>query len=270
MGKEMRQALIIRIMITSLSLICLASCALVFVPYYPGSGDWFGQVFFDHRYKLSSGGKIDLEVEEIEAEIEIIGQKEDEVRIVASQSLPFYRRGVITGGLRQSAPQVKVENLEAALKIRIEGRKKSVFPIKIALNVPKNINLDEINLKEGEVIIRDLYGTARINLERGNLKISNFSGSIEASVGEGDIETEVLDLRDNDEITLMTEKGDITLFLEPEAGAKIQAETLDGRLNFDFPLEETSDKYIFTTLNEGKAAIILRSMKGNISVKKIK
>lgn len=266
----MSRALTTRIIVASLSLIYLASCALVFVPYYPGGGDWPGQVFFDHRYQFSSGGKIDLEVEEIEVELEIMGQKEDEVRLVASQSLPFYRRGMMTSGLRRSSPQVKVETLEEALKIRIEGRKQTVFPVRIMMNVPRKINLDQINLKEGKVTIRDLFGSARINLERGNLKINNFSGSIEASVGKGNIEAEVLDLRDNDEITLMTEEGDLTLFLEPEAGAKIQAETLEGRLNFDFPFEETSDKYVVTTLNEGKAVIILRSMKGNINVRKIK
>ncbi len=121
----MSLTLLMRVIIVSLSLFCLVSCALVFVPYYPGGGDWPGQVFFDHRYKLSSGGTIDLKIEEIEVEIEITGQKEDEVRLVASQSLPFYRRGMMTTGLRRSAPQVKVETLESALKIGLEGRKQN-------------------------------------------------------------------------------------------------------------------------------------------------
>lgn len=138
------------------------------------------------------------------------------------------------------------------------------------MNVPRNINLDEINLEKGTLSIRDLFGSARINLERGSLKVNNFSGSIEASVAKGNVEVEVLDLRENDKIMLMTEEGDITVFLEPEAGARIQAEAINGRLNFDFPLEETSDNRAITSLNEGQAVIILRTMKGDISLKKIK
>ncbi len=259
-----------RVTIIIFSFIFFTSCALIYVPYYSAGSHWPGQVFFDHRYPLSSGGRIDLEVEDIEVELEIIGQKKEEVRLVASQSLPFYRRGITVTNWRQSIPQVKTEILKSDLKIKIEGRKQTLFPVKIEMNVPRNINLGFINLKEGNLSIRDLYGSAKINLEKGNLEINNFSGSLEASVAVGDIEVEVLDLRENDEITLITKEGDITLFLEPEAAASIEAEAINGRLTFDFPIEDTSSNFVVTTLNEGKARIVLRSMKGDIRVKKVK
>ena len=252
-----------------LPLVGLSSCAIVFMPNYSGGGNWPAQIFFDHRYKLPSGGSLDLRIEEVEAEIEIVGQKEEEVRIVASQSLPFYRRGVVMGGLSRSFPRIEVGTQESALEIRVEGRKQTLFPLKISLTVPRNVNLERINLKEGNITIRDLFGRARIELERGNLKIQNFSGSIEASVMKGNLEAEVLDLRENDDINLLVEEGDITLFLEPKASAQIEAQALRGRLIFEFPHEATADNYLVTTLKEGGAKIFLRSMKGDIKVRKI-
>jgi len=265
----MKSWLVLHLMGIMLLLVGLSACAIVVMPYYSGGGDWPARIFFDHRYKLPSGGSLDLLIEEVEAEIEIVGQKEEEVHIVASQSLPFYRRGVVMGGLSHSFPQIKVETRESALKIRVEGRKQTLFPVKISMTVPRNVNLERINLKEGSITIRDLFGQARIEQERGNLKIQNFSGSIEASVMKGNLEAEVLDLRENDDIKLLTEEGDITLFLEPEASAHIEAQALLGRLIFEFPHEERADNYLVTTLNEGGAKIFLRSMKGDIKVRKI-
>jgi len=265
----MKSWLILRLTGIILLLIVFSSCAIVFMPYYSAGGDWPARVFFDHRYKLPSGGSLDLLIEEVEAVIEIVGQKEEEVHIVASQSLPFYRRGVMMGGLSRSFPRIEVENQESALKIRVEGRKQTLFPINISLTVPRNVNLKRINLKEGSVTIRDLFGQARIDPERGNLKIKNFSGSLEASVMKGNLEAEVLDLRENDDIKLLTEEGDITLFLEPEASAQIEAQALRGRLTFEFPYEERDENCLVTTLKEGGAKIFLRSMKGDIKLRKI-
>jgi len=265
----MKSWLILKITGVILALVCFNACAIVISPYYSGGGNWPAQIFFDHRYKLPSAGSLALHIEEVEAEIEIVGQKEEEAHIVASQSLPFYRQGMMMGGLSRSFPRIKVETGESALEIRVEGRKQTLFPVKILLTVPENINLERINLKEGNITIRDLFGRARIELERGNLKIQNFSGSIEASVMRGNLEAEVLDLRENDDISLLAEEGDITLFLEPEASAHIEAQALRGRLTFEFPHEGTADNYLVTTLKEGGAKIFLRSMKGDIKVKKI-
>jgi hypothetical protein len=265
----MKSWLVLRLTGIILPLLVFGSCAIVFMPYYSAGGDWPARVFFDHRYKLPSGGSLDLLIEEVEAVLEIVGQKEEEVHIVASQSLPFYRRGVMMGGLSRSSPRIEVETQESALKIRVEGRKQTLLPVNISLTVPRNVNLERINLKEGNVTIRDLFGRARIDLERGNLKVQNFSGSLEASVMKGNLEAEVLDLRENDDINLLTEEGDITLFLEPEASAQIEAQALHGRLTFEFPHEKRVENYLLTTLREGGAKIFLRSMKGDIKIKKI-
>lgn len=248
----------------------LSSCALIVVPYGPSGSGWPSQVFFERDYRFSSGGRIDLQVENIETEIKISGHKEEKVRLSASQSLPFYQRGMWVSGRQRLFPQIKVEPEEQVLRIRIIGRQTSPFPLKIELFVPQNIKLDSINLEAGEVTISDLYGSVRVNLDKGDLKINNFSGSLEAEIIKGDIEAEVIDLREGDEIKLQTNNGNITLFLEPETSARIEAEARNGRISSDLPGEKLTGNPLKATLIEGKALIILKTLKGDILIRSIK
>ncbi|MCX7974546.1 MAG: hypothetical protein N3B16_08600 [Candidatus Aminicenantes bacterium] len=259
-----------KVILILLFLIFFVSCAVVFVPYAPSGSGWPSQVFFDHRNKFPFGGTIDLSIGELETEIEISGHKKEEVWVVASQSLPFYRPPMVLSSRRSLFPQIKVNQKVDILEIRVEERKPTIFPIKVDLSVPQNVKLESINLKTGKIFIHDLFGLIRVNLEKGDLKINNFSGSIEASVMKGQIEVEILDLKNEDEVRLMTEEGKITLFLEPEASAKIEAHALHGQISCEFPLQKPIENPLIVSLNEGKAILFLRTLNGDIEIKKIK
>jgi len=249
-------------------IIFLSSCAFIIVPYSPPGSSWPQQIIYDRTFPLTSGGQVDLAVEGLEAEVEIAGADKEEVRIIASQSLPFYRRGIVIAGSRQDSPRVEVEPLESRLKVKVTAKRQTIFPVRLELRVPRRVELTPIFLESGNIFVRDLFGLVSVNLGTGNLKVSNFSGSLLALLDKGQIEAEVLDLREEDEINLMSGEGNISLLLEPQVSARLEAEAPEGQISSDFPLDQSQSNQVSATLGAGKAKIVLTALKGDIKLKK--
>jgi len=246
----------------------LSACAFIIVPYSPPGSSWPQQIIYDRTFPLTSGGQVELSLEGLEAEVEIAGGVKEEVRITASQSGPFYRRGIVIAGSRRDSPRFEVEPSESRLKVKVAAKKETIFPVRLELRVPRQVELRPIYLEKGNIFIRDLFGLVAVNLGRGNLKVSNFSGSLSAMLDKGQIEAEVLDLREEDEINLMSGEGNISLLLEPQVSACLEAEAPEGRISSDFPLDQSQSNQVTATLGEGKAKIVLTALKGNIELKK--
>lgn len=251
------------------ALLLLGSCALVIVPYPQAGTSWSGQVFYDRTFTLEPGGRVNFLAEVQEISLEIKGQEKEELRIIASQSLPFSPRGTIIFGGRRDLPRVETETRDSSIYIWTRKGKETIFPVKIEMRVPRKVELNQVSINDGDIFVHDLFGLLVIRAERAMLRIINFSGSVDASVEAGGIEAEVLDLREEDVVDLRTTEGDIELSLEPQAEATIQATVSDGRIISDFPPESEPGSQLDLRLGDGKAKVKLRALKGNIRLKKI-
>lgn len=256
------------ILVLGVSLLTI-SCAFIIVPYPQARAPWSSRLFYDRTFPLESGGRVEFLAEASEVSLEIKGQEKEELRLTASQSLPFSARGAIVLGPGRSQPRIETEIRESSLLIRVEERKETGFPIKVDLQVPRKVELNPIRIINGEVIVRDLFGSLVVHLEGGKLKINNFSGSVDASVETGDIEAEILDLREEDELNLRTMEGNILLSLESQAEATIEAKAVDGHIASDFPSGPETGNHLVFRLGEGKARIFLTTLHGDIRIKRI-
>ncbi|MGQ9470107.1 MAG: hypothetical protein ACUVR0_00230 [Candidatus Aminicenantales bacterium] len=245
------------------------SCALVIVPSHQAGTSWSGQVFYDRTFALEPGGRVDFLAEVQEVSLEIKGQKKEELRVIASRSLPFSPRGTIILGGRRDLPRVETETRGSSIYIQTRKGKETIFPVKIEMRVPKKVELNQVRINDGDIFVHDLFGLLVVRAERAMLRIINFSGSVDASVEAGNIVAEVLDLRGEDEVDLRATEGDIELSLEPDAEATIQATVSDGRIISDFPCDSEPGSQLDLRLGGGKARIKLRALKGNIRLKKI-
>jgi len=140
------------------------------------------------------------------------------------------------------------------------------------LRVPRFLRVRRVDVREGTVLLADFYGEALIRLETGELRVENYSGSLDARVGEGDIVAELLDVREEDEVRLEAADGDITLTLEEDIRA-----SLDARAEADGVTSEL-DLKIALPAGEAKAElggggggrIELRAEQGSIRIQKSK
>jgi len=219
---------------------------------------------------LKMGGTLSLE--NIDGNIDILGWDKSRVKFYAEKSIPFSSdRRVIWQPIGRFLPKIDIDQIEDFVKIKTLPTKQEddTSVVDYFLNVPQHIHLRDIVAKRGDIIISDLYGEAFIDLEQGEIKVDNFSGSLQVSLGVGSVETSLMDLRKEDEIRISVEEGDIIVYLQKDVRAQIEASTLEGEVTNEFNPDEgsSSNRISFRTGDEG-AYISLSTSKGNILIKK--
>jgi len=253
----------------------LISSACLIPIYLPDSGDYPPRNEFHQVVALDPGGTISLDSSN--GDIEIRGWDKNEVEITAEDdwSRAYSRRTWSTGWGGVSGPKIEVDKIENFVKIRtrISGREDEIRSVHFYLNVPRSVNLRDIRGKVGDILIADLYGKVRADLEDGNIKIENFSGSLDLSLGSGTVETEILDLRPDDDIRITVREGPVTLFLQPEVNARIEASAINGTVTAEFDLGQPLPAKKVSGLIGAKteaAAVSVTALNGNIRLNKVK
>jgi hypothetical protein len=245
-------------------LLLWTSCIMLDLPWNMEGGY---QAEFHRIVKLQEGGAIELD--NPSGNVEIRGWNEDKVEVTARQV------GTSPGGLSRwgfrTEPRVSVESDGQSVAIETVQVKESEFQpeIQFLVYVPQSVNLKDIRVGRGSLIVGDAYGSLAATVDDGDLVIENYSGSVRASVRQGHIEAELLDLRSGDQVDLTVDKGDLTLFLEPEAGVKLTAEAPRGEISGDFDLKATPPaQSVSVELGDGRATVVLKALDGDIQVKK--
>ncbi len=230
---------------------------------------WHTVEYYKSFY-LSSGGTLSLE--NMNGNIDILGWDKEKVEVYAERNIPFSSS---RKGMRQpyggNLPKIDIDSFEDFVKIKTStvDQDKYVSAVDYFLNVPQHVYLRNIVARRGDIIISDLYGEAFVELVKGEIKVDNFSGSLHVSLGEGSVKASLMDLRNEDEIRISTEEGDVIVYLQEDVRALIEASTLDGKISNEFDPEEdpSLNKISFQTNDEG-AFISLSASKGNILIKK--
>ncbi len=240
-----------------LSFVFFASCLVAVVDEQNVEGLPLSREF--HKVLTQEpGGTVDLE--NWNGDITISGWEKSEVDITAREvwNQP-QKRGIRFLRNRPSSarhPGGSIRGQDQDLDGTARRRKDNIG-LNYNLFVPHSINLKTITNRRGNVRISDLYGTVVLNLDEGEANLENYSGSLDASVTRGSVEAEILDLRAEDEVKITVREGDITLYLQPGAGARIEATVPNGTLDSDFDLKA----------DQG-ARVTLTALNGNIRIKK--
>jgi hypothetical protein len=262
--------LLFSILFLTIFLSFLASC-IIAVADYSGRGILPPRYEFHRNLTLAPGGTVSLE--NTNGDIEIHGWNKDEVEIYAEEvksrpdyaTIRFYRLGA-------SEPKIRLDKFEGFIKIKSPGAGGSdeTSTFDYTLNVPHSVNLKDVLNNRGNILISDIYGKVEIDLVEGDLNIENFSGSLESSIKTGTIQAEVLDLRTEDEVRITTQQGDITLYLQPDVNASLEASARNGEISSDFDLKQPMPAQKISAQLGAKGALIsLSTLDGNIQIKKV-
>jgi len=228
---------------------------------------------FEKTVPWDRGGPI--AVENPVGDVDIFGWDEREVQISAEwgwDATRGRRIGLFDG---RDVPDVDVDVIDGVLSVRLrrDGREdESVSPVRFVLNVPRSVDLKEVVVRRGRITVGDIYGRSRLAVEEGDVRIENYSGSLDISVGRGSAEAEILDLRPEDVVRVAVRQGSVIVLLEPEVAARIEAEAPKGRITSDFDLgPEGQDRKAAAVLGRGPgAAVTLLSEGGDIRLRKIR
>ena len=157
------------------------------------------------------------------------------------------------------------------IKTRLPSDEQERPSVDCYLSVPRSIFLKEVVGRTGSVLIADLYGEAYVELEEGEVRVENFSGSMTVSVIRGSVILELYDLRSEDEIRITTATGNITVYLQPEVEAQVDARAPSGSIASEFDLGVTLPAKEITSQIKGEegAYVSLNASDGNIHIRKI-
>ena len=261
-----------RTIFTLLSIIMLMSCACVIAVSDPNSsGQYWPKSQFRKGLDLKPGSAVALE--NSDGDLEISGWENERIEISAERGGEYPK----TGGIyflnrRFSRPDVRVQSAGDSVRIwtRESGYEDERDVVNYVLQVPHSVNLDSIRNGRGRIVIADIYGRSLLDAEEGEIKISNYSGSLDVRLGSGAVEAELLDLRPQDSVRVRVESGDIVLLLEPDVAAQLIADAPAGGIFSEIELGQTLPaKKVSAKLGAGQASIELTSVKGDIRIRKV-
>jgi hypothetical protein len=224
---------------------------------------------FRQTLPFTPGGTLSLENDY--GDIEITGWDRDEVEIVAtaatsaSQAPRSARQSLGRGG----APEVEVRETREGLLIRTATFEGPGRPpaANYEVRAPSSVVLTGIRISEGHLTIADVFGRIEASVDLGDLTVRNYSGPLRATVGTGNADIEVLDLREGDEISITSRRGDIFLRLESGVGAIIEADAPRGQVSSDFDLGvKLPASTVKGWIGQGGPSVILRASDGRIRI----
>jgi len=253
------------------TIMLLSSACVIAVVDSASQGQYWPKSTFRKSLELKPGGAVNLE--NINGDIEISGWENERVEISAEGS----RESPQSAGIhfldgRFSPPDVRVQSTGDSVRIRTresgyEGERGVVHYV---LNVPHSVNLDSVRNGRGRIAVSDIYGRSLLDADEGEIKISNYSGSLDVRLGSGAVEAELLDLRPLDSVRIKVERGDIVLLLEPSVAAQLIADAPAGNVFSELELGQTLPaKKVSAKLGDGQASIELTAVQGDIRIRKV-
>ena len=237
----------------------------------PESGATAAASEFRQTVPFTPGDTLSLENDY--GDVAISGWERDEIEVVAraatveaqpqSTARPYR--------IRKVTPQVDIQETERGLLIRtptFEGTGEAPA-VDYEIKVPHDAVLTGLRISEGSLTVADVFGRIEASVDQGDVSVANFSGPLRVSVGTGNADVEVLDLREGDEVSVTSRRGDIVLRLDPGVAANVEANAPHGGVTSDFDLGlRLPAPTVRGSIGRGGASIILMASDGRVQILK--
>ncbi len=164
-------------------------------------------------------------------------------------------QGSISG--QTGGGDIKIEDCNGSLKIETGGGDIDLARSKGSLRAETG---------GGGIKVHNFDGDTHVSTGGGELTLEQISGKIIGETGGGAIRASLTGTVNK--ISLESSGGSIDVALPAMAGADIEAETSEGRITTNLPLQfaKTDDEHLRGKLNGGGPSIVLRTSAGSITI----
>lgn len=177
--------------------------------------------------------------------------------------------------------EVKEDNNEVLIKVNSFGKRAD-----LKIMVPKNFSLSLKTVNDGTIRVSGVQGDMDISNMNGSIYLKQVAGSAAVNTLNGNIEAEFTRLNGNEELFFTNLNGKIKLVLPASSKFELKAKAQFGEIYTDFDMKmkrETTrnqstssdgmfhvkvDEWIQGAVNGGGAEVYLKSLNGNIYIKK--
>ncbi|NWG14035.1 MAG: hypothetical protein HXY20_10925 [Acidobacteria bacterium] len=198
----------------------------------------------------------------VEMEKIIYRLPEDEARSLASRHPLQVRHTQTLATVRVAAPAMVPANIEVNLTVR----------------VPKQRTDLKLTLRKGDLRLQEINGWIEATLPEGSMEIRSVSGYFSGITRLGDIEADLSGKRwEGFGFTAVTHNGKVLLRLPAQYSAALQLQTEEGAISIDYPeqlvegeaiplaaVAKKKARSLSATVSEGGAPVRLMTMRGDV------
>ena|SRR5208337_1374616 len=256
--------------------LAIAALSLIAVSAYAWAGsDQQGseREEFHKVYPLSAQGHV--EIANVNGPVHIAAWDRPEVKVDAVKSAWSKER--------LDEAKIQVEASPDRISIRTEypghdhtfnyggaGEHNNPARVEYTVTVPRQANLDEINLVNGRLDIQGVAGDVHASCVNGRLEARNLQGRSELSTVNGSLDASV-DQLPSSGLKLSSVNGSLHVTLPSDTNAELKASTMSGSISNEFGLPVTKHQYVGHSLHGqlggGGAFVKLSNVNGAIEIR---
>jgi hypothetical protein len=223
---------------------------------------------FHHTYPLNTGGSVSLD--NINGPVHISSWDRNEVKVDAIKSAYSQER------LNDAHIEVEATSNHISIKTKYpdheeweHSRRDNPASVEYTLTVPKSARLDQIRLINGSLDVSNISGEVDASCINGTLTAKDLTGPMKLSSINGRTDASINPPGD-EFIKLSAVNGSLNLTLPSDAKARIEANTVTGKIENNFGLHVNNHRYVGHDvrgeLGNGGAHIELNNVNGPIEI----
>lgn len=219
---------------------------------------------FAQTYPLDANGSIQLE--NVNGSVEIVAWDKNEVALEAEKTARNQE------GLDRMS--LKIESTNRRLFVKTEYEKKWKFwdnmnaQVHYKLMVPATVALDKIEVVNAGISVIGVKGSVNLDTVNGSIEAEGLAGNGNFETVNGSVRVAYATMPTGGRISLDTVNGTCKLTLPSDAAFDFDADTVNGRINCDFPitLQNSGKREMHGTVNGGGTRVNLESVNGGLTV----
>ena len=226
----------------------------------------------NETFPFAAGSR--LEVTNTNGDIEVSTWDREEIEIEAYKKV----KSSSSDKARQAFDDLKVEIQQTSSGVTIDtdyprssggwfgGVSSSV---QYTIRIPAEADLD-LETTNGKIEVEGAHGRIELGTTNGGLRVKDAGGSVSARSTNGSIDVELGSIDADEDMTLRTTNGGISLSLPSNIQASLSARTTNGSVSTDFPVtvQGTFRKNrLEGDLNGGGASLDLKTTNGSIKIR---
>ncbi len=233
-----------------------------------------------------------LEVGLINGFIHVVGYSGKDVVIDATTASRQNNRNeerTTSGGMRRisngNSFDVSAEEKNNRVRVNADSHQK---PVDLTIKVPQRFSLKLNTVNNGDITVENVTGELEINNVNGEIDLTNISGSAVANTVNGDLKATFREVTANTPMAFSTLNGnvDVTFPASVKTSVKLKSDQGDIYSDFDIDVDKsqpkatrtsqsgmyrvTVDDWVYGKINNGGPEVMMKTMHGNIYVRKAK
>lgn len=219
---------------------------------------------FQQTYPLNADGTVHLE--NVNGDIDIVAWDKNEV------SLDAEKKGKTNDDLAKIA--LEIDSTPSRLRIKTKHAKTGWFgninaSVRYRLMVPAGARLAKIDTVNSDITVTGVRGPVNLDIVNGSITATGLAANARLDSVNGSLRAEFASLAGVTEVKLDSVNGSASLTLPKDAGARIDADTVNGRISVDqaVKLGKVGRRTFSSQIGSGGPAISLETVNGSISIK---